>query len=330
MVCQRELGQEFVHLLLIGFGQMGESIALQAAKVGHYADGLKLRLTVVDPKAEIKGKIFLRRYPSFQKISPLSFHDLGLPDLQLLSEDLPNIQNGNPPFTCAIVCLESDKLGVTGALHLNTVFRDSPLPILVHVKEEIGLASLLRSKECGILPTGCIQPFGSLKRTCSLGMVLSEDIDFIARKYHDIHVQQRMTKGVSPDDPRQAPWETLDENFKESIRQASEHLFVKLRAVGCKARPIQKKQALPFSFSKGEVEELARMEHDRFVAERWLAGWSLCDESVSKYEQLKKKLNPWLIPWENLPDSIIQYDRNFVTTIPEVLAQMGYEIVRQS
>jgi voltage-gated potassium channel Kch len=326
-VFAQELGQKFVHLLLIGFGQMGESMALQAAKVGHYANGLKLHMTVVDPEAEIKGKIFLQRYPNFRKISPLSFHQLSLPDLQLLSEDLANIQNGNPPFTCAIVCLESDKLGVTCALHLNTVLRDFPLPILVHVKEEIGLASLLRSKECGALKNGCIHPFGSLKRTCSIGMVLCEDIDFIARKYHEIHVQQRMVKGVSQDDPRQAPWETLNENYKESDRQASEHLFVKLRVIGCQARPIQGQQALPFSFSSNEkVEELARMEHDRWLAERWLAGWSLCDESVSKEEQLKKKLNPWLIPWENLPDRIKEYDRNFVTTIPEVLAQMGYEI----
>jgi len=40
-----------VHLLVAGFGRMGQSVALHAAKIGHYANGEKLRITVIDKDA---------------------------------------------------------------------------------------------------------------------------------------------------------------------------------------------------------------------------------------------------------------------------------------
>jgi len=40
-----------VHLLIAGFGQMGQAIAVQAARIGHFANGARMRITIVDPAA---------------------------------------------------------------------------------------------------------------------------------------------------------------------------------------------------------------------------------------------------------------------------------------
>ncbi|KKK88888.1 hypothetical protein LCGC14_2738630, partial [marine sediment metagenome] len=37
-----------VHLVVVGFGQMGQSVLLQAARTAHYANGKKPRITIVD------------------------------------------------------------------------------------------------------------------------------------------------------------------------------------------------------------------------------------------------------------------------------------------
>ena len=52
------------------------------------------------------------------------------------------------------------------------------------------------------------------------------------------------------------------------------------------------------------------MEHARWNAERWLAGWRLGKKD------LIKKTSPWLLPWEELPDEIKEFDRQAVREIP--------------
>jgi hypothetical protein len=41
----------------------------------------------------------------------------------------------------------------------------------------------------------------------------------------------------------------------------------------------------------GEIEQLAIIEHNRWNAERWLAGWMLGEKNI------KKKISPYLVPW---------------------------------
>ncbi|HEX5104945.1 MAG TPA: NAD(P)-binding protein, partial [Pirellulaceae bacterium] len=62
-----------MHLVIVGFGQMGESVALQAARIGHYASGQRLRLTIFDPEADQRRLNLLARYPQLEKVVDLTF-----------------------------------------------------------------------------------------------------------------------------------------------------------------------------------------------------------------------------------------------------------------
>ncbi|HIO56069.1 MAG TPA: hypothetical protein EYN31_03375 [Candidatus Marinimicrobia bacterium] len=47
---------EDIHLVLIGFGQTGQAIAEEVMFTGHYAGGMKPRLTVVDKEMDVLQK----------------------------------------------------------------------------------------------------------------------------------------------------------------------------------------------------------------------------------------------------------------------------------
>ena len=52
-----------VHIVLLGFGRMGRSVAVRAAKIGHFANGRLLRITVVDRQAELQRERLLFVFP---------------------------------------------------------------------------------------------------------------------------------------------------------------------------------------------------------------------------------------------------------------------------
>jgi hypothetical protein len=67
---------------------------------------------------------------------------------------------------------------------------------------------------------------------------------------------------------------------------------------------------------------LAKMEHQRWMAERFLAGWSPGPRDVDK------RSSPYLVEWENIPPEIQENDRRVADILPGVLASVGWEIRR--
>jgi voltage-gated potassium channel Kch len=57
-----------VHLVIAGFGQMGQAIAVQAARIGRFANGARMRITIVDPAAGTCWENFSARCPQFTQI----------------------------------------------------------------------------------------------------------------------------------------------------------------------------------------------------------------------------------------------------------------------
>jgi hypothetical protein len=68
---------------------------------------------------------------------------------------------------------------------------------------------------------------------------------------------------------------------------------------------------------------LARMEHARWNAERFLAGWSYAPGK----KNVERKTSPWLVGWGELPEEIREYDREAVRNIPHLVALSGRRIV---
>lgn len=153
-------------------------------------------------------------------------------------------------------------------------------------------------------------------------MLLAEANETMARGLHEFYC--KMQKGSSSASAAVlVPWELLEEGFKESNRQQAAHIMEKVRAAGYGITAVAGRTTREFEFTGEEIELMAEMEHQRWNAERLLAGWRWAAE-----KDVDNKLSPYIVPWSDLPDEIREYDRQLVRTVPAILAASGFEIYK--
>jgi RyR domain len=142
-------------------------------------------------------------------------------------------------------------------------------------------------------------------------------VEAIARAIHDRWCKEQRATGNAP--PR---WPELDESRQNSSRSQARDIAVKLSSIGCTIAPLSDTSPTGFAFTEQEIETLAFAEHNRWVDERRAAGWTLGERDTDR------KRTPYLVPFNELPGDIAEYDRMFVREIPALLGTVGLRVVR--
>lgn len=148
------------------------------------------------------------------------------------------------------------------------------------------------------------------------------DLEQLERAAQVVHARYVEDNKHIKTDPAMLPWDKLAEDLKQSNREQVMAAERTLRGAGYGIRVAAGEVALP-EFATEEVERMAELEHGRWNAERLQAGW--------KYGSMRDtagKISPYLVPWEDLPESIRDYDRKAVHELPRVLATAGLEVYR--
>jgi hypothetical protein len=151
-------------------------------------------------------------------------------------------------------------------------------------------------------------------------VLFNDAMERLAMASHEQYVREQKGK-KSPDDPVMQPWERLSEGFKESSRDQARQIPEKLQRVGLDFMPFVEKPAIHFTFTDKQVEILAEMEHERWMAERLRNGWVLGSQ-----RDPDKKISPYLVPWSKLTEEVKDQDRNPVRLIPKMLEKAGFEV----
>lgn len=141
----------------------------------------------------------------------------------------------------------------------------------------------------------------------------------IGQIVHETFLKDNRYKSL---DPVMMPWSLLREDIKRSNIEQAGYLEEILRSFGYGVRPLTGKNAVA-QFAPDEVEKMAEMEHGRWNVERLKSGW--------KYAPIKdtaRKISPYLVPWEDLTETVKGYDRDNVNNWPEILSRVGLEIYR--
>ena len=146
----------------------------------------------------------------------------------------------------------------------------------------------------------------------------------IAREIHENYRHLR-ARSLHTEDPAMADWSKLPKEFKESNRQQANNIFNMLRQIGCTVHKVTKRPVSLMTFSKDEIETMAKIEHARWNIERLLDGWTWAKE-----RDVIKKTSPYLVSWSDVPDEIRELDRETVRKIPEFLAKVGLEVHRKT
>jgi len=317
----RDCNRKTAHLVVLGFGKMGQSVALQAAKIAHYASGMPLRVTILDRDAARLGNMFLGSYPHYPKICEVEFVSAEIGTAQCLA----CVQEwAHEPECCVTlaVCLDDESECISAAIRIAAYFRDNPAPLYVRMADTTGLAALFEDTQGLSQWLDNLHPFGMISQTCRIGTVIDGRLDVLAQAIHKAYTEEERKKGQADVGAAMRPWPSLDAAFRDSNRQQADHIPVKLRAIGCLNVGKDKPGTAVTSFNPEDVEMMAKMEHARWNAERFLAGWALGPRDP------ERRTSPYLVAWDDLPEQIREYDRTTVRNIPALLEAIGEKIVR--
>ena len=316
-------------MLVAGLGKMGRSLVVQAARdcwLQNEINKKKLQLTVIDKVAKSKVELLHLKYPQLGKVCDFNVLQIeeNSPDFER-GEYLYDSQ-GRPLVDVIYICFDDDVHAMVSALILSRLCRKHNIPIIACMSRQAGLASLIR-EESQALDLENIHSFGLLDMTCNLNALLGGSHEVIARAIHEDYVNsQKLLRETSLSNPSIVSWEELPETLKESNRHQAAHIEVKMKAIGCGIKPLHDWKAASFTFEAEEIEQLAELEHQRWMEERRQNGW------VYKPGQkdIKKLTSPHMVPYEQLSWEIKELDRNMIRNLPGFLARAGFQIYRRN
>ena len=320
------------HLVVIGFGPVGESLVLQAVRLAHFPNEKKLCVTVVDKEAERRRRRLLTRYENLEQLCNITFIESEAEDPQLL-RNIGEWCSDPKSIVTLVVCFDDDSHSFSYGLNLLKQLlskqRPTPIRIFVRIESQAGLATLIPPSKDDATGQDRICAFAQLEQTCSAGVVVDEKLNASAKKIHEKFSQQRITYDHrSKDDASVQSWDVLDPDLKESNCHQYDHLRPKLRAMGCDIAPATKRPSgitdeVVDEIAQDEKLKLARMEHRRWMTERFLAGWK-----YGEVKSIRERTNPYLKPWGQLTDDVKAYDFDAVGLILQLVEWEGKEIRR--
>jgi len=305
------------HVMVVGVGRLGWSLVVRAARdrfLRASPDAPRMRITVVDRLSRALVQELVARHRDLERAVELR----ALPPEALRAGEATRALDSEP--RAAYVCLADESEAITAALAIRryAAGRRIELPIVVRVREELGLARLLPQHEVSILP------FGVLDRACSVDLLTGGTTETIARALHARYVESERAKGeTAASNPALVPFDELGEDDRESNRAQADFLGTHLREEGYRLVPLVHWDAHAFEFPDDVVERLSRAEHERWRADRESRGYGYAER-----RDRQAKTHPNLVDWERLPDEERQKDRDFVREWPRVLYLAGFEIER--
>jgi voltage-gated potassium channel Kch len=325
--------EDMPHLVVIGLGRLGQTFVFEVAENWlQYRPKSKqrLRITVVDRRADQKTEYLRGRYPSIDRaceITPLTmeFRTREFEEGKFLFGDA-NAKGES--VTHAYVCLANDTESLSIGLVLarqTSKNADASIRIVVRTLYEAGIAEFLRED---ISAQASLRPFGLFDRVAKPDLLLDGVNEIIARAYHEDFLKQEALRDKAPGEerkPADKPWHELTEQQKEANRQRADMLGEHLKEIGCDIRPRTDWDAGYFEFTEHEITQLAVLEQERWSDAMIAEGWNYGPERDNA-----SKIHPDIGPWERLKEGSKEYNRQSCRGIPLFLARLGYEVYRLS
>ena len=315
-----------VHLLLIGFGSIGQAVLLQMARQGHYRSEKRPKVTIVDQNVGQHWRSLLKAYRGLEQWVQVETHEARFEDIG--PADIKKWFQDEIPVTMIYVCTRNE----VANLRITRLVFDS-------LKKNDPHSSVLQPKIVAIDPPGGVilsdfaknDDYKGLLNLFSLTQHYREFLlegvdDTYALQIHQAYCENDDRKAA--EDPKHKkgasnlPWEKLPETHRNANRHAADHFETKLRALGLKL--VARGQAAQADLTRDEIEIVKRMEHNRWWAERSLDGWEYADIEEQDKEN---KRHPSMKPYGQLGDEERQKDWDQFTAMISIIEKEKGEIV---
>jgi hypothetical protein len=325
----RERGHARIHALIVGFGQTGQAIARDLIVNCRTTYLAAPRITVIDPMAAALEGALRVRAPELDACADFCFvaGEIGgravRPDPATIARDL---RDGGP-ITAAYVSLADDTTALSAAAMLQALLRSLDVaapPIFIRLRNAGALGGAEGGKARGA-GLDALTPFGDLYSVLAASEFLSDAPDVTARAFSEAYRANLTPQARDDLDNHSArPWAQLDETYRQATRDAVAHIPAKLASAGVDAARWRGAGGLPrlgaderLYADAAELERLAELEHDRWMAQRRMDGWraaAVRDDNARRH--------PALAPFASLSDEVKEFDRVFV--------RQTYDAVREA
>lgn len=310
------LGQARLHALILGFGRAGEAV-LSDLLLSSLTSGLSTpRITVIDPDAAAAAASLSQRCPELHLSAEIEFvPGLDASDVRSLPWQAIVAAHRALPITLAYSCLETDVHALSAAIALQAMVQREGWvigPIVTRLDIADALPRDISGWDGG--HAAGLLAFSRTDNFCDAVGLFEADPDAMARALHEGYRQVAPAHAVA-----NTPWEALGEDMREANRRILAHLPAKLVSAGADpsgwlGRGAQTASARPQP-SPDLIEELAELEHRRWLAERRLAGW----QYGAQRDTLRRR-HPDLVDWAALGEPSRAKARALATAVQAAAA----------
>jgi len=324
--------QSSPQILVVGLGKMGQRVLIEATRgwqLNKPTADKKIKFTLVDINATNKLEGLLIQHPRLEKLGEYS-----AVDMDILSGEFDKLANrfldgSRRQPDLVYICLDNETLSLQTGLRLNNQLRKYRVPIVMRMVESGGLALLIGGGLENQNSFSNLRIFDLLDQTCTAELMQRGTHEVLARNLHSVYLElARSPEGDVSGDDVLVPWEELSPYIKEKNRQQADRIPVMLAAAGYCIAPLQDWDAENLTFNEDneldEVTQMAQMEHEHWCQEKKEDGWRFGPEKNSL-----KKTNPSLIPWEELPETDREKNKEYIRGLPHLLVQAGFQIENQ-
>jgi hypothetical protein len=301
-------------VLVLGGTAFGRAVVVEVARRWRAAapDGpTRLHLALVDDDATRTIEQLTYRYPFLTQVCHLTPQEVDVSTLR-----------GAGGFDRVFICYDDEVRALKIALTAEWLWYGGPRSVVVRLDRLAALREAFGASGDQLLDevSGTLRLFGVVEGASDPELIGDDLTERLARVIHDSYERSRRRR--NPAENTHVAWEDLPETLRRANRAQAEDIGRKLRAVGCMLSP-RVGPGIEYALAEGEVDQLAVMEHERWLDERVAAGWRYAERRDDV-----RLLHPSLRDWSELPEDTRQKNYDAIRELPAILADAGFRIVR--
>jgi len=313
-----------VKVVFLGYSKVGEELLKLCMKNCHYINRKKTIIYLFSPEAELIRARMKSVFRNVEILLDVRIFDINPHHLthKLLAE------NEIWMIDVIYVCSEEDQFQASYASRARELFGGT-----VPVIRPFYQSRFWSTEEKSVSPF----TFNILDKVSVTDDILNESLDKKAMAFHNRWLKRAISNylgklesclangsEIKEPKPTMLPWHMLSEETREDNRSVVDFISTKLRTVNqlpkYTAGDKEEGKEINFDFLADEikVEQLAEMEHRRWMATQLLNGWEPGkdrDPLARQHESLKD--------YELLDEGTKDYDRQQIRDIEEIIKETG-------
>ena len=292
-------------ITLVGDDSIVGELVIRFAEIGVYGTQGKVKIQLVGLQASTFKTELQTMHPALLDLIELDAHEVFKLDRQSLIHSALQLSH-DIIYVCTTETNET-------LLSLQSLI-DLALPCPI-IAIESGHQFGFRQYENEFLTHKNIHFAGIGDEVSGLDNMFGDKHDMIAMTIHNNYAEKQKALGENETtNSSLVDWTQLPEVLKNANRNQADHIGIKCRILTGESLPLP--EQVERALTPETKLRLAQMEHQRWIADKKMAGWQYTDGEKDAI----RRLSPSLIDWDDLSESEKQKDVDAVEQLPELLA----------